>query len=89
MLMVYAKDGVCSSTGGRPRMSDIRHDDPREMLWLLNDRTDFSAEGWASLLGGRERLAVEIMEGVDHFSLVDEGVGMGRLGGVLGGFLLG
>lgn len=76
-LMVYAKDGVCKDPNG-PR-PEIRSDDPREMIWLLNDRTDFSADGWASLVG-RDRLSVEVLEEVNHFSVMDVSPQMGRLG---------
>lgn len=75
-LIVYAKDGVCKDPNG-PR-PEIRSDDPREMIWLLNDRTDFFADGWASLVG-RDRLSVEVLEEVNHFSMIDAGPQMGRL----------
>ncbi|KAF4982434.1 hypothetical protein FZEAL_1952 [Fusarium zealandicum] len=76
-LILYATDGVCSgSAGPKP---EIRPDDPREMIWLLNERTDFSADGWASLLG-RDRIAVEVLRGVHHFSMMDAGPGMERMG---------
>lgn len=76
-LIVYAKDGVCKDPNGLH--PEIRSDDPREMIWLLNDRTDFSAGGWASLVG-RDRLSVEVLEEVNHFSMMDAGLQMGRLG---------
>ncbi|KAM5347992.1 hypothetical protein ACJ41O_007816 [Fusarium nematophilum] len=69
-LMLYATDGVCSDPNG-PK-PEIRPDDPREMIWLLNNRTDFSADGWASLLG-RKSITVEVLEGVHHFSMMDAG----------------
>lgn len=69
-LMLYAKDGVCKDPKG-PR-PEIRPDDPREMIWLLNNRTDFSADGWASLLG-RKSLKIEVLEDVNHFSMMDAG----------------
>ncbi|RMJ14368.1 hypothetical protein CDV36_005974 [Fusarium kuroshium] len=76
-LMLYAKDGVCSDPDG-PK-PEIRPDDPREMIWLLNDRTDFSADGWASLLG-RSRITVEVLKGVHHFSMMDAGPQMDKMG---------
>ncbi|KAK3303871.1 polyketide synthase [Chaetomium strumarium] len=83
-LIVYARDGVCKDPNGpRPEM---RPDDPREMLWLLNNRTDFSADGWASLLG-RDRLTIRVLDDVNHFSLMDPGPTMKRLGQVVGDFL--
>jgi acyl carrier protein/pimeloyl-ACP methyl ester carboxylesterase len=83
-LIVYARDGVCKDPNGpRPEM---RPDDPREMLWLLNNRTDFSADGWASLLG-REQLNIRVLDDVNHFSLMDPGPVMKKLGQVVGDFL--
>jgi iterative type I PKS product template protein len=83
-LIVYARDGVCKDPNGpRPEM---RPDDPREMLWLLNNRTDFSADGWASLLG-RDRLTIRVLDDVNHFSLMDPGPVMQKLGRVVGEFL--
>ncbi|GAB1317688.1 hypothetical protein MFIFM68171_07898 [Madurella fahalii] len=84
-LIVYARDGVCKDPHGpRPEM---RPDDPREMLWLLNNRTDFSAGGWASLLG-RDRLTIRVLDDVNHFSLMDTSPVMKRLGQVVGEFLV-
>ncbi|PGG97986.1 hypothetical protein AJ80_09608 [Polytolypa hystricis UAMH7299] len=85
-LIVYARDGVCKDPNG-PKM-EIRPDDPREMIWLLNNRTDFSADGWASVLG-REKLSVSVMDEVNHFSLMDPGPGMTRMGHVVAKFLSG
>ncbi|CAM1511659.1 Fc.00g091720.m01.CDS01 [Cosmosporella sp. VM-42] len=76
-LMLYAKDGVCKDPNG-PR-PEIRPDDPREMIWLLNNRTDFSADGWASLLG-RDRLTIEVLGDVNHFSMMDPGPQMDKMG---------
>ncbi|PHH79911.1 hypothetical protein CDD80_3498 [Ophiocordyceps camponoti-rufipedis] len=69
-LHVYARDGICKDPKA-PKM-ETRPDDPREMLWLLNNRTDFSADGWASLLG-RENISVEVVDDVNHFSMMNEG----------------
>lgn len=76
-LIVYAKDGVCKDPKG-PR-PEIRPDDPREMIWLLNNRTDFSADGWASLIG-RDRVSIEVLEEVNHFSMMDKGPQMDKMG---------
>ncbi|OAQ69673.2 polyketide synthase [Pochonia chlamydosporia 170] len=83
-LVVYARDGVCKDPNG-PR-PEIRPDDPREMLWLLNNRTDFTAGGWSSLLG-RSNLTIRVMDDVNHFSLMDAGPGMKTLGDTIEGFL--
>lgn len=72
--LIYATDGVCH--GDRPKM-ELRADDPREMIWLMTDRTDFSGDGWASLVG-RENLHITVLEGVNHFSMVERGKHMVR-----------
>ncbi len=65
--IVWAKDGVCKNAGDpRPKP---RADDPREMNWLLNNRTDFGPNGWDGLLGGAE-VVVETLENANHFSLM-------------------
>lgn len=68
--IVYAKDGICKNPED-PR-PEIRPDDPREMLWLLKDRTDFGGDGWASLVG-KENLEISVLDGVNHFSMVAPG----------------
>lgn len=83
-LVVYARDGVCKDPNG-PRM-ETYPDDPREMLWLLNNRTDFSADGWASVLGP-EKLRVRVLDDVNHFSLVDPGPKMKEMGQIVTNFL--
>lgn len=85
-LIIYARDGVCKNIDG-PRM-DIRPDDPREMRWLLNNRTDFSGDGWAILIG-RDNLHIEIIDEVNHFSMMDKGVKSVEIGRVAARFLLG
>jgi len=79
-LVVYARDGVWKDPDG-PRM-ETRPDDPREMLWLLNNRTDFSAHGWASVLGP-DKLSVRVLDEVNHFSLVDSGPKMKEMGQIV------
>ncbi|KAK7417367.1 hypothetical protein QQX98_004644 [Neonectria punicea] len=83
-LIIYATDGVCKDPNG-PR-PEIRPDDPREMIWLINQRTDFSADGWASLVG-RDRLKVEVLEDVHHFSMMDAGPQMDKMGVYMRSFL--
>lgn len=68
--ILYARDGICSDP--RVPRPEIRPDDPREMIWLINDRTDFSGDGWASLVG-RENLQITVMDKVNHFSMMDKG----------------
>ncbi|GES64614.1 polyketide synthase [Aspergillus terreus] len=83
-LIMYARDGVCKDSNG-PKM-EIRPDDPREMLWLINNRTDFSADGWTSILG-RQQLRVEVLDEVNHFTLMDRGPAMEKMGSILAKFL--
>ena len=84
-LIIYARDGLCKDPDG-PKM-ETRPDDPREMLWLLNNRTDFSAQGWGSLLE-REKLSVRVLDDVNHFSLMDRGPKMTEMGGIVSKFCL-
>lgn len=70
--IVYAKDGVCSMLKPDDPRPEIRDDDPREMKWLLNTRTDFTAGGWKSLVGGKN-VSVGVLDDVHHFSLVEDG----------------
>jgi len=86
-VILYARDGIYKSLGaGAPRM-ETRGDDPREMIWLLNDRTDFAADGWASLVG-RRNLEIKVLDGVNHFTMMDKGPRMAELGRLTGEFLL-
>lgn len=68
--IIYARDGICKNPGD-PR-PETRPDDPREMFWLLNNRTDFSGAGWNDLLGSRN-LNVQVLDDVNHFSIVAPG----------------
>ncbi|KAL4912427.1 ketoacyl-synt-domain-containing protein [Aspergillus aurantiobrunneus] len=76
-FMVYARDGICNSPDvPRP---ELRPDDPREMIWLINNRTDFSGEGWASLVG-KNNLDVTVLSNVNHFTMMDPGSHMEDMG---------
>ncbi|RCI07396.1 hypothetical protein L249_1362 [Ophiocordyceps polyrhachis-furcata BCC 54312] len=77
-LHVYARDGICKDPKA-PKM-ETKPDDPREMLWLLNNRTDFSADGWASLLG-RKKITVQVVDDVNHFTMMNEGAHMDAMRG--------
>jgi naphtho-gamma-pyrone polyketide synthase len=74
--ITYARDGICKHPSD-PR-PEIRPDDPREMLWLLNNRTDFSGSGWAELVGA-QNLTITVLDDVNHFSLVARGPKMQEL----------
>jgi hypothetical protein len=79
-VMIYARDGICKDPSvPRP---EIRPDDPREMIWLLNNRTDFSAEGWSSLIG-RDRMKVHVLDNVNHFTMMEQGPSMEVMGGCI------
>ena len=80
--MIYAKDGICKHPSD-PR-PEIRPDDPREMLWLLNNRTDFSANGWKELVG-KGNMTVKVLDEVNHFSMVAPGPKIAELGAFLKG----
>jgi naphtho-gamma-pyrone polyketide synthase len=68
--LVYARDGICKlPTDPRP---EIRPDDPREMIWLLNNRTDFSGSGWLKLVGVIN-LKIEVLDDVNHFTMMEAG----------------
>lgn len=84
-LIIYARDGICKDPDG-PKM-ETRPDDPREMLWLLNNRTDFSAQGWGSVLGP-DKLSVRVLDEVNHFSLMDRGPKMTEMGHIVSKFCL-
>ncbi|OAA70563.1 Beta-ketoacyl synthase [Cordyceps fumosorosea ARSEF 2679] len=84
-VVIYARDGICKGPDA-PQM-ETAADDPREMLWLLRDRTDFSAAGWASLLG-RDRMKVHVLSDVNHFSMMDEGPRMEEMRGYIRGDFL-
>jgi naphtho-gamma-pyrone polyketide synthase len=68
--LLYARDGICD--GPDVPRPEIRPDDPREMIWLINNRTDFSGDGWASLVR-RENLNISVLSNVNHFSMMDPG----------------
>jgi naphtho-gamma-pyrone polyketide synthase len=65
--IIWAKDGVCKNPGDpRPDMTDA----PKEMRWLLNNRTDFGPNRWDELLGGG-KLVVQTMEEANHFTMME------------------
>ncbi|KAL2002415.1 hypothetical protein VTN02DRAFT_6839 [Thermoascus thermophilus] len=68
--LLYARDGICKyPSDPRP---EIRPDDPREMLWLLNNRTDFSGRGWDELVGA-QNLMIHVLDDVNHFTMMAPG----------------
>ncbi|KAH4055428.1 hypothetical protein HBH92_078380 [Parastagonospora nodorum] len=74
--IIYARDGMCKhESDPRP---ELRPDDPREMLWLLNNRTDFSGAGWNSLVG-KENLHISVLDDVNHYTIMQPGPSMQEL----------
>lgn len=65
---LWAADGVYKSTGGE-RLAE-QPDDTREMKWLLNERTDFGANGWDNVIEPG-RLNIEVLEGANHFTMME------------------
>lgn len=65
---IWAAEGVYSSTGGK-RLEE-QPDDTTGMKWLLHDRTGFGPNGWDELVG-TERLKIEVLEGANHFTMMD------------------
>lgn len=69
-FMVWAKDGVCSKPGdARPAPAADGSPDPREMLWLLNNRTDLGPNGWDTLVGPNHVGGITVMEDANHFTM--------------------
>ncbi|KAL6874701.1 ketoacyl-synt domain-containing protein [Trichoderma novae-zelandiae] len=67
--ILWAEDGVCKGTTARP---EYRDDDPREMRWLLENRTNFGGNNWDILLGG-ENLTIERIQDANHFTMLHKG----------------
>ncbi|PQE21599.1 polyketide synthetase protein [Rutstroemia sp. NJR-2017a WRK4] len=65
---IWAAEGVYNSTGGKKL--EPQPDDTREMMWLLNNRTNFGPNGWDQLVG-TESLNIEVLEGANHFTMMD------------------
>ncbi|KAJ3536840.1 hypothetical protein NM208_g6553 [Fusarium decemcellulare] len=69
--LLWAEDGVCKNTDD-PR-PEYRDDDPREMRWLLENRTNFGPNGWEALLGGNEDLFMDRIPEANHFTMLKRG----------------
>lgn len=66
--IIWARDGVCK-TPQDPR-PPMRADDPKEMKWLLNNRTDLGSNGWDKLLGA-DKLVIQTMDNANHFTMME------------------
>ncbi|CAI7653448.1 unnamed protein product [Penicillium manginii] len=69
-FMVWAKDGVCNKPDDpRPAPAEDGSPDPREMQWLLNNRTDLGPNGWDTLVGAKNVGGITVMDGANHFTM--------------------
>lgn len=68
-FILWAEDGVCKHTNERP---EYRDDDPREMRWLLENRTNFGGNNWDVLLGERN-LSIKRIQDANHFTMLHKG----------------
>lgn len=65
--LIWARDGVSKHPDDpRPRMDEQT---PKEMKWLINNRTDFGSNGWEGLLGGATPV-IETMYDANHFTMM-------------------
>ncbi|KAL5047374.1 conidial yellow pigment biosynthesis polyketide synthase [Aspergillus fruticulosus] len=68
--LVWAKDGVCSKPGDPwPEPAEDGSKDPREMVWLLSNRTDLGPNGWDTLVGKENIGGITVIEGANHFTM--------------------
>ncbi|KAG8411789.1 polyketide synthase [Metarhizium acridum] len=67
--ILWAEDGICKGTDARP---EYRDDDPREMKWLLENRTNFGGNNWDVLLG-EPALSIERIQDANHFTMLRKG----------------
>ncbi|OAA34323.1 Beta-ketoacyl synthase [Metarhizium rileyi] len=67
--VLWAEDGVCKGIDARPEYGD---DDPREMAWLLENRTNFGANSW-DVLVGEKNLLIERIPDANHFTMLRKG----------------
>lgn len=65
---IWCTDGVCPNPGD-PRPPAAEGEDPAPMKWLLNNRTDFTDNGWGQLLG--DAMEFSVMGG-NHFTMMKE-----------------
>jgi thioesterase domain-containing protein/acyl carrier protein len=68
-LAIWCTDGVCPNPGD-PRPPQADGEDPAPMKWLLNNRTDFTDNGWAQLLTP-DAMEYLVMGG-NHFTMMKD-----------------
>ncbi|KAL9030755.1 MAG: hypothetical protein Q9196_001159 [Gyalolechia fulgens] len=66
---IWATEGVCPKVEDRARLLPPREDDPKTMKWLLEDRTEFGANGWDELIPGEGKLRFATIHG-NHFTMM-------------------
>jgi iterative type I PKS product template protein len=69
VFAIWCTDGVCPNPDD-PRPPPAEEEDPAPMKWLLNNRTDFSDNGWAQLLP-KENFEFAVMGG-NHFTMMKD-----------------
>jgi len=67
---VWCRDGVCGAPGAKRPAVDPKDADNAPMLWLLNNRTDFSHNGWGQLCDPKN-MKYGVMNG-HHFTMMKE-----------------
>ncbi|KAF2671317.1 polyketide synthase-like protein [Microthyrium microscopicum] len=66
---IWCTDGVCKNPSDpRPPPSDTDEEDPAPMIWLLNNRTDFTDNGWSQLVD-KDNMEFYVMSG-NHFTMM-------------------
>jgi len=68
-VAIWCTDGVCKNADD-PRPPPAEDEDPAPMKWLLNNRTDFSHNGWGQLVD-ENNMEFYVMGG-NHFSMMKE-----------------
>jgi naphtho-gamma-pyrone polyketide synthase len=68
---LWAEDGVCKSPDD-PR-PEYRDDDPAEMRWLLENRTNWGPNGWDAMLGPSGKFSTHRISEVNHFTMLKSG----------------
>ncbi|KAL3491272.1 hypothetical protein BJX62DRAFT_251459 [Aspergillus germanicus] len=68
--LIWAKDGVCPNPSDPwPEPAPDGSKDPKEMVWLLNNRTDLGPNKWDSLVGPQNIGGITVLQGANHFTM--------------------
>lgn len=68
--LLWATKGMAMHEGDPRPISKPDEVDTTEMKRFLKGRKDFGGNGWEKLVGGAERLMVEKLEGITHFTMM-------------------